>query len=713
MRIKFYSSYCLIACLLFFTIKSFSQSGTYGNSILTEKPNTPINDMIGGFIEIVPSEYNNLGNTTRYPLLIFIEGLNEFGNGDPTELQRLYGQNNGMLPDIVRDGLFANSYNVGGTTYKFIVIVPQIRRQVQIRPPAEQMASPVEVNDIINYALQNYRVDEDRVYLSGTSLGGGSTWNYPGENVAYGNRLAAIVPFSGASNLWDNHSRVTNIAASHLPVWTFVSSGDHPYDTLAQRYIDSLMTHPEHAADKFITVETSGHDSWFGPLNGNPVGSYPNIYSWMLGKSRSLPQPQFPLLSAGSDNTVNLANGSMVLNPDGVSFNGASAPLNGAITGVSGRSYTYRWRRVSGNGGEIGDSTALNTSVTNLKPGSYTYQLRATDDQGLTTVDNMNITVNAPPENKYHKVEAENFTALNPSGGTPLVEVNYFDEGPASGLGFLDPGRWMEYSLSLPTAGTYNLYYRYISQYGNPPIRITVDGTTYNRNLNSTNEWRTDMLQVNLGTNSTIRFESQGTTWNFNYFELALASPSEGSLPVKLVYFNSLCRDGLVSLQWKTAQEVNSDRFAVERSADGVHWSEIASVAAAGQSSGERSYSYQDRTGGSSNSLYRIVEYDYNGQTTLSSIVRGNCGQAKDAISLYPNPSSSSSTLSVSLEHASKLTLRVMDSKGALIEQRNLQLPSGNSSIPLNVSQYAKGIYTVQVYVSYNGEVKTLKLIRK
>src|SRR5678815_5332738 len=177
-----------------------------------------------------------------------------------------------------------NSYVVGGTTYEFIVIIPQFRRQVQAgREYSKQMGSPAEVNDIINYVLQNYRVDVTRVYLSGLSLGGGSTWNYAGESVVNANRVAAIVPFSGASSLADNQSRDDNIAAANLPVWTFVS-GPHPtaldpntgqpldqdstYRRLAQEYINAINTH-SHSSDALITIYPTGdHNSWETALRG-------------------------------------------------------------------------------------------------------------------------------------------------------------------------------------------------------------------------------------------------------------------------------------------------------------------------------------------------------------------------------------------------------------------------------------------------------------
>jgi dienelactone hydrolase len=729
MRIKFYPA-CFAVAFLLLSVKGFSQqySGAWGT--LTEKPNTAIDEMINGYIEVLPPGYYDPANASKkYPLLIFLEGQSQFGNGSASELLNLYGLNEGMLPDIIRKDHFDNSYLVGSTTYQFVVIIPQIRQQVQseIRPDPEKMASPTEINDVINYALQKYRVDVNRVYLSGLSLGGGSTWNYAGESSAYGNRVAAIIPFAGASNLWDNHSRVTNIAAANLPLWTFVVDLDHPYDTLAQRYIDSLNTHPEYTAERLITVyPAGGHNSWEHALDEYSIGAttgnatYPSLYEWMLGKSRSsLTQPVFATVNAGTDQTLNLDNGSMTLGTNSISFSGAEITLTGTATAAPGRTISStQWVRVDGNGGVINSPGGLSTSVTGLKPGSYTYQFRVTDDQGLTTVDDVKVTVNAPA-GKYIKMEAEQFTAVNPGGDYqhPMLDKTILDDGPSYGLNYLGAGHWVEYVLNGIVPGTYSLYIRYSSPYGNPGVQVVVDGTTiYNTNLTSfayypgPRTWHTsNNIDITLGANSTIRFISQGDEWNFNSFELGLVT-AQSSLPVKFVYFNSQCKDGSAQLQWKTADEQNTHRFSVQRSTDGINWNEVGSLAAAGQANQERSYSFIDRTASTSANLYRIVEYDHTGQQIMSTIVRSNCSLNGTSVSLYPNPSSGISALNITLQQGSRVNIQVLDNRGSVLQQRGILLPAGSSSIPLDLSSYADGVYTISI--QYNGERKTLKLIK-
>src|ERR1700716_1419593 len=72
-----------------------------------------------GYYEYLPEGYNS-GNLT-YPLMIFLHGYGEIGNGSSALPMILI---NGV-PKLINDGLFPNSFTVNSQTYRFIVISPQ------------------------------------------------------------------------------------------------------------------------------------------------------------------------------------------------------------------------------------------------------------------------------------------------------------------------------------------------------------------------------------------------------------------------------------------------------------------------------------------------------------------------------------------------------------------------------------------------------------
>ena len=65
-------------------------------------------------------------------------------------------------------------------------------------------------------------------------------------------------------------------------------------------------------------------------------------------------------------------------------------------------------------------------------------------------------------------------------------------------------------------------------------------------------------------------------------------------LPVALISFTAEKNGQTVLLKWKTAQEQNSDRFEIERSADGRNFNTIGNVAATGNTNSIRNYSFTD-----------------------------------------------------------------------------------------------------------------------
>src|SRR5947209_6742129 len=73
-----------------------------------------------GYYEYLPPGYNNSGQS--YPLLIFIHGIGELGDGSPYQLPKVLV--NGP-PRLINQGSWPASFKVRGHTFSFIVITPQ------------------------------------------------------------------------------------------------------------------------------------------------------------------------------------------------------------------------------------------------------------------------------------------------------------------------------------------------------------------------------------------------------------------------------------------------------------------------------------------------------------------------------------------------------------------------------------------------------------
>ncbi|WP_165903805.1 T9SS type A sorting domain-containing protein [Hymenobacter gummosus] len=108
-------------------------------------------------------------------------------------------------------------------------------------------------------------------------------------------------------------------------------------------------------------------------------------------------------------------------------------------------------------------------------------------------------------------------------------------------------------------------------------------------------------------------------------------------LPVELSAFTGKRTAAGAVLNWTTAQEINNDRFEVQRSLDGKAFLTIGSVKGQGQSTRATSYSFLDRDPLTKAAFYRLRQIDHDGTTTDSHAVL-IAGGDKLSISTYPNP---------------------------------------------------------------------------
>ena len=181
-------------------------------------------------------------------------------------------------------------------------------------------------------------------------------------------------------------------------------------------------------------------------------------------------------------------------------------------------------------------------------------------------------------------------------------------------------------------------------------------------------------------------------------------------MPVKFISFNAICENEKISLVWKTAEEVNSSRFDIERTSNGVNWIIIGQVTASGYSQSEKTYTYNDAGPLFSGTMYRIVEYDLDGRRQYSGIVSASCDR-KESIRVWPNPVEDIVRLNIYSNSQSQILLQVYDSKGALVLMQKDNLVQGSNQLTVPVQKLARGIY--QLKATYQkGITKTFRLVK-
>lgn len=192
----------------------------------------------------LPDAYNQKPRE-RWPLILFLHGSGERGTN---------------LTAVLKHGppKLANE----GKKFPFIIVSPQC--------PTNQWWLAPDLNRLLDNVTAKSRVDKDRVYLTGLSMGGYGTWTLAGTNPE---RFAAIAPICGGGDP-TIAPRIRNI-----PTWVFHGAKDKAVPV--KKSIEMVDALKAVGADVKLTIYPEAqHDSWTQTYDN------PEFYDWLLRQRR-------------------------------------------------------------------------------------------------------------------------------------------------------------------------------------------------------------------------------------------------------------------------------------------------------------------------------------------------------------------------------------------------------------------------------------------
>ena len=201
-----------------------------------------------GYLISYPKEYDS-GKVKKWPLILFLHGSGERGND--LELVKKHGP-----PKLVAEG----------QQLDFVIVSPQC-------PELEDWSTDVLIS-LLEDVIEKNRIDTNRIYLTGLSMGGWGTWNLA---IEHPDKFAAIAPVCGRvdRNALAKASRLQNV-----PAWVFHGAMDPVVPvTESGRMVSELRKID--APVRFTVYPEVGHDSW--------TETYVNaeLYNWFLSHSKS------------------------------------------------------------------------------------------------------------------------------------------------------------------------------------------------------------------------------------------------------------------------------------------------------------------------------------------------------------------------------------------------------------------------------------------
>lgn len=213
---------------------------------------------------------NRLGLEQSYPRLV---DLPAGYDADPAKrwplILSLHGSDGGASLEKVRNEDVAGLIH-GGKQIPAIVVSPQCK-------PSESWSIPV-LNQLLDEMCAKYRVDPDRIYLTGASAGGDIVWLLAETEP---DRFAALAPIAGEGD-WAEAARIKDI-----PTWTFEGQNDEgvpPAQVIGMvAALRQAGGHPH-----FTLYPDTGHDSW------DKAYATDALFTWMLAQKRGQPEVVVP-----------------------------------------------------------------------------------------------------------------------------------------------------------------------------------------------------------------------------------------------------------------------------------------------------------------------------------------------------------------------------------------------------------------------------------
>lgn len=177
-------------------------------------------------------------------------------------------------------------------------------------------------------------------------------------------------------------------------------------------------------------------------------------------------------------------------------------------------------------------------------------------------------------------------------------------------------------------------------------------------------------------------------------------------LPLKLISFDGRKAVKNTQLNWETQNEENITKFEIQNSVDGIVFSSVGYVLAAGNMNIRKRYGFLHASPKQQINYYRLRIFDRSNQSTYSSIIRVDLSDAINTISIAPNPAVDYVIVShPALKERSKLI--IFDMAGRTVKEVIVNVQAKQTI--LETKSLSSGSYKV---VFTNGKSRTYQTLQ-
>lgn len=248
MKTQIVKSKLMVVCSLFISVLVLFSTGNCSGG----KKNLEVYSKKSyNYLLYLPEEYEKNLNEP-WPVIIFLHGSSL--RGDNLEKVKEYG-----LSWLIEEG----------KDFPFIIVSPQC-------PANKTWATDDWFPDFLEELKSKYRIDPDRIYLTGVSLGGEGVWWLA---IKYPETFAAIAPVCGPTGALNLPVKARRI--KHIPAWVFHGAKD--VNVLVRESETMVAGLKEYGGDvTFEVFPEAGHSAFTKRVYGEQF-----LYDWFLGHKKS------------------------------------------------------------------------------------------------------------------------------------------------------------------------------------------------------------------------------------------------------------------------------------------------------------------------------------------------------------------------------------------------------------------------------------------
>lgn len=185
------------------------------------------------------------------------------------------------------------------------------------------------------------------------------------------------------------------------------------------------------------------------------------------------------------------------------------------------------------------------------------------------------------------------------------------------------------------------------------------------------------------------------------YFNSLSQSSKASTFPTEIALFTATLNNTGTNVQvyWVTESELNCDYFTIQRSANGIDYTQLTEIPGAGTSTAQLTYTFNDMHPLTGVSYYRLKYTDIGGEYHYGAIqsVNNEFTPPANNINVYPIPASNCVYVDVNAYSLSTSQIVVVSITGKISKSITVDLKEGKNKIKIDITDLPNGIYFVNL----------------